>query len=39
MIVDNGVVIASNDTSLIGQDAKKQEVIQALKEKTARPLR
>ena len=31
MIVDNGVVIASNDTSLIGQDAKKQEVIQALK--------
>ena len=31
MIVDNGVVIASNDTSLIGQDEKKQEVIQALK--------
>lgn len=31
MIVDNGVVIASNDTSIIGQDAKKQEVIQALK--------
>lgn len=31
MIVDNGVVIASNDPSLIGQDAKKQEVIQALK--------
>ena len=27
MIVDNGVVIASNDTSLIGQDAKKQETI------------
>ena len=31
MIVDNGVVIASNDISLIGQNAKKQEVIQALK--------